>query len=773
MNYVVGTWTPESAVLPDIDIDCTFAQFYITESGKIDGLNIDFEVGNWLIYIKENGKDNWFQANGTVAVNTVNNNFYPKPGQYTKIQLDNMGNIIDTHELEPHDLPSHTHNVDEIEGFSDSIVQTVVNHITPDVDCPVKFRWQKETNSIAVSLNVDETTIKVNQFGQLTINSDALPDCSGPSSDIDIDNIKIDVTQVEGLDSYITSKINDSNTIGGKNLADLVDEQTIIVNQYGQLTAISSSTVPHTHTLDEISDFPREFLQFASEQSFRDIDFSNGKWDLSTVTIGGAIKEFNEEFASIEKNLDYLNSLAGKVRPQQPYYIDCTKLDYKVLDSIKVVDFNTNEKVDAGEGFSVTSEMIYPMKGKLSLYANDTKLYSWNIDEVYPGITWTYKGDFYEFDKNYQGFYEGFKFSYFNKTLEEDSYTVYFIHEFEDKVIKSSEFSFNVYRTPESDYVPFIDVMQNVNNTDVISGIPCYNKNQDFIFKPKISNYKASKFYPVDFVRFNDKPLSVTGATENIITFEEITLTLETPNEYVSTSFDVYGFDGKKKMTKKAESNHVLYNDSIIIENEYRVMPTDCSLTRIPSINVNHLGFIDWDSSKELYQGEHECYIINSIAYSEFRDFTKTGGPIYNSDSGESIDEQYYHWCELKMKCPTNIKSLSMKFQNDKGHHFTTNKYGIMNDVKVYFGFSDKETLLPSKYVDGQKHYKPWTAYESREFPGLDLSRSDDYIKTYTLGSTDFQTKDTDLYICLAIARNLNLTVLVDSIKKSFVENAY
>ena len=51
MNYVVGTWTPESAVLPDIDIDCTFAQFYITESGKIDGLNIDFKVGNWLVYL--------------------------------------------------------------------------------------------------------------------------------------------------------------------------------------------------------------------------------------------------------------------------------------------------------------------------------------------------------------------------------------------------------------------------------------------------------------------------------------------------------------------------------------------------------------------------------------------------------------------------------------------------------------------------------------------------------------------------------------------------
>ena len=772
MNYVVGTWTPESAVLPDIDIDCTFAQFYITESGKIDGLNIDFKVGNWLVYIKENGKDNWFQANGTVAVNTVNNNFYPKPGQYTKIQLDNMGNIIDTHELEPHDLPSHTHNVDEIEGFNDSIVKTVVNHITSDVDCPVKFRWQKETNSIGVSLNVDETTIKVNQFGQLTINSDVLPGgtCSNP--DIDIDNIKIDVTQVEGLDSYVTAKINDSNIIGGKNLSDLVDEQTIIVNQYGQLTAISSSIVPHTHTLNEISDFPTEFLQFASEQSFKNIDFSNGKWDLSTVTIGGAIKEFNEELVSIEENLDYLNRLAGKVLPQQPYYIDCTKLDYKVLDSIKVVDFNTNEKVDAGEGFSVTSEMIYPMKGTLSLYANGIKLSSWNIDEVYSDITWKYKGDFYEFDKNYQEFYEGFKFSYSNKTLEEDSYTVYFIHEFEDKVIKSSEFSFNVYRTPESDYVPFVDIMQNVNNTDVISGVPCYNKNQDFIFKPKVSNYKASKFYPVDFVRFNDRPLSVIGATENIITFEEITITLETPNEYISTSFDVYGFDGTKKMTKTVESNHVLYNNSTV-EKEYRVFPTDSSLTRIPSKNINYLGFIDYDSSKELYQGEHECYIINDVAYSEFRDFTITNGPIYNSDSGESIDGRYYHWIELKMKCPTNIKSLSMKFQNNKGHYFTTDKYGVMNDVKVYFGFSDKETLLPSKYVDGQKYYIPWTFYESREFPGLDLSRSDDYTKVYTLGSTDFQTKDTDLYICLAIARNLDLSVLIDSIKKSFIDNAY
>ena len=106
--------------------------------------------------------------------------------------------------------------------------------------------------------------------------------------------------------------------------------------------------------------------------------------------------------------------------------------------------------------------------------------------------------------------------------------------------------------------------MQIMKKKDVFDNSSDFTlKNQDFIFKPKVSNYKASKFYPVDFVRFNDRPLSVIGATENIITFEEITITLETPNEYISTSFDVYGFDGTKKMTKTVESNHVLYNNSI------------------------------------------------------------------------------------------------------------------------------------------------------------------------------------------------------------------
>ncbi|MEE1042618.1 MAG: ParA family protein, partial [Clostridia bacterium] len=98
----------------------------------------------------------------------------------------------------------------------------------------------------------------------------------------------------------------------------------IIVNQYGQLTAVSSSMVPHTHTLNEITDFPTEFLQFASEQSFKNIDFSNGKWDLSTVTIGGAIKEFHEELVSIENREFKLKEAFKEVQNDYDYIIiDC------------------------------------------------------------------------------------------------------------------------------------------------------------------------------------------------------------------------------------------------------------------------------------------------------------------------------------------------------------------------------------------------------------------------------------------------------------------
>ncbi len=144
-NY--GTWAPSELVLPNVEPDLDYKFFFVKEAGSIDGLNIVFNEGDWLIYIKENGVGNWFKANGgvvSVSVPTAQN--VPDPGFYTKVRLDNFARIIDAGYITEDDLPKHTHDIDTIKGdWKTKIQKCVIDLFANKTNGTVNFKFDPET----------------------------------------------------------------------------------------------------------------------------------------------------------------------------------------------------------------------------------------------------------------------------------------------------------------------------------------------------------------------------------------------------------------------------------------------------------------------------------------------------------------------------------------------------------------------------------------------------------------------------------------------------
>src|SRR5574344_2313062 len=124
---IISTWSTSDLIHPTVDSDTKYAAYFVTENGSIDGLNLTFNQGDWLIYIVKDGGANWYRANGGITVfNTTAHTNMPDPGTYTRVRLDNNGNIILADYLEKDDLPKHTHDVSDITSGLEAKIRSVV-----------------------------------------------------------------------------------------------------------------------------------------------------------------------------------------------------------------------------------------------------------------------------------------------------------------------------------------------------------------------------------------------------------------------------------------------------------------------------------------------------------------------------------------------------------------------------------------------------------------------------------------------------------------------
>ena len=90
------------------------------------------------------------------------------PDYYTKVLLDQNGNIIGVGQLDELDLPEHKHNWDEIEGdFKKKVIESLSQFFVNNANSAVVFDYDKQTGTLTADLRYDGVTIFKNEDGEL------------------------------------------------------------------------------------------------------------------------------------------------------------------------------------------------------------------------------------------------------------------------------------------------------------------------------------------------------------------------------------------------------------------------------------------------------------------------------------------------------------------------------------------------------------------------------------------------------------------------------
>lgn len=238
-NNFFGSWNPQTNILPDIT-NLDFGAWFITETSSFDGTV--YKKNEWLVYFCENrGLINetsfWRTTNGIVLFNPQNNFNTHEPGSYTKVRLDNSGNIIDASDIEYEDLPKEI--TGKIESLDKSIKEIsfdlLKNLFYNDVLNPIQLHFDTTTEKIVTELKLDEETLSINKFGQLQAigqSGNVIQEFDTQEFDKKISFLENEIKLLKPIaDNGIKIEHSQAGPIIGVNY----DGDSILINPYGQL----------------------------------------------------------------------------------------------------------------------------------------------------------------------------------------------------------------------------------------------------------------------------------------------------------------------------------------------------------------------------------------------------------------------------------------------------------------------------------------------------------------------------------------------------------
>lgn len=234
------------------------------------------------------------------------------PGYYTKLKLDQDGNILDAGILEEIDIPDHKHTWDDIEGdFKSKVIESLTDFFSNDLNNSVVFNFDENTQTVSADIRYDDITITKNEDGELESTNKQ----ESEVVDIDIDEIKNSLREEleeslknEILSSFSESFINTADNAVVFNYdpesktitADIrYDGYSIIKNEEGELESVgsgsddkpSSDCATHTHTSDQIEDFEESVKKVIEDLSLGfSIENLSNYIDNTTIIINSSGK---------------------------------------------------------------------------------------------------------------------------------------------------------------------------------------------------------------------------------------------------------------------------------------------------------------------------------------------------------------------------------------------------------------------------------------------------------------------------------------------------
>lgn len=857
MNTFYGVWTPTSGALPDVK-DLDFAAFYITESGSVPGNSTSFVKDNWLIYICEargtlSERSYWRVTNGIVLFNPDSHKNVPDPGFYTKVRLDNAGNIVAATDIEYDDLPQEV--LDKFEQITDeNLNKLIANQLSSifknNTLNPIQLKYDAKTGKIGAELKVDEETIGINELGQLCaigvpegggsvsveidttelkelkekvtslenevarikpiegnginlsfkkggviysvnidenslgfdangklcVNPDILSEYINEGSGGQCANHEHKVNQIEGLEDFVKEIINNTsiyNTLV-KNISNLVDEETIIINNDGKLEAIATHVQKHQHKMDDITDLNQDIANvWASNQRLHkgndNQDFNKGAILMSSLTIGEVLIAFNELLKEYKEDIENFGNKVGTIEPIEPGLIDtATFTDVsKKMDAFDV-DLKEYTKVNSGATIIQTTDVIYLDGSIIHAFIDDVEvgsLKAFDDDEKtftvgqYNNFNVTYVGDAYPKFKTFQGYYRGFSFTYIVKDIAEGKHTIYFTQENVNSgiITKSDVIEFNTYQdfTPTCEF----NIIEQPTPNGYVSGVKVFKGDPKLSIQVVAKTFKKC-FAPISTNIFSclgkEYELELEDVSGGLMIYKAITINIDDYFGYIAFSAAIINW--KEYRVFEEQSGYINIDNST--EEAYRVVQESGPM--IPVDNGTDV-FSVYDPTVQLV----DKYVDEAQVKDHKAILAKTNyeplliGPNYSNKASPQM-------LTLRFECP-KMNNFYFDLEDDEGNAFNKNKDGTLRDINIYAGIAPSTVV--TRWVDCNSPYEGYGHWESGIiFKALDLFRCDGKRIYVTFGK-DGDTDAGYLYIKLILSgKSVNLEKLVSSIKESLNE---
>lgn len=857
MNTFYGVWSPALGVLPSVT-DLDFAAYYITESGALNGTQ--YTKDKWLVYICESRgtlseRSYWRITDGIVCFNPDKHTNVPDAGWYTKVRLDNAGNIVAGGDIEYDDLPQEVYQ--KLEAITDDnlnklIAKQLSTIFTNNTLNPIQFKFDQATGKISANLKLDEETIGINEFGQLCAvglpegaegsGSSTTPvvnvDLSAVTSEITQlknrldsveeslvkikplpgDGINIEVTrggtvisvdidedsltfdregrlcvnpdiltdylnegggdcanhqhtadQIKDLEQYVKNIINNVSLYQTlvQNLSNLIDEETIIINNNGKLEAIATHVQKHQHKMDDITDLNQDIANvWATNQrlhkSNENQDFNNGAVMMSSLTVGEVLIAFNQLLKDYKDAIDNIDDRVGTIEPTEPECLDLIDIKNKA-EEIEVLDVNTLKNTWASNKILVGTDGIVFYNGcRVEAYIDDALVdtlncYDDNDTTFAEGrrgkFNITYYGEAYPKFKSFHGYYKGFSFDY-ETEIEEGTHKVYFIQRSvndPDIFWKSNTVYVNVY----NDFEPSgrIDIVKQPTYNNYVSGVKASNGDIDISFRLVVKNFK-NKYAPIDPINVDVgytipcKPEEYSG---NQLIYELKEISLDDYFGKIKFTAEVKSLTRSTTIEQETDFINIDYSD----EEEYRYVglspyaPENGVVEAVQKyVPTDELPF------DEAQVKDHKA-IVGKTDYTEFGI-----GPDYSDKPATQV-------ITLRFPCP-RMNNFYMDIVDDEDQPYPTNKNGTLKGIDIYASVAPSNAL--TRWVNCNEPYAGFGHWSNREtFNGLDLFRSTQERRWVTFGK-DPVIDEGYLYIKLLISKPVNLRALIKSIEESINE---
>lgn len=789
-NTFFGAWNPTTNVLPDT-VDLDFGAWFISETGTID--NTTYNKGDWLIYICEargtlSERSFWRMTNGVVLFNLDNHQNVPEPGYYTKIRLDNAGNIIDAGDLEYNDLPKEAtdkFNLLSDENIKKNVIKVLQTIFQSDVLNPVQFEYDSNTGKISAHLKLDEETIGVNEFGQLKAMGIVSAD-GDTTATVECGTTKIKEleTRIAGLENAvtllepiegdgITIEAGPSGRVFGLNL----DGDTLTINSHGQLTAIGAAVRKHQHLMSDITDLdPEKADVWASQQYLHakndNEDFNDGAVVMGNLTIGETLISFNQLLKKQADKISQTANLIGKIEPTEPNNIFEAGIEAVYTTATELYDIEARKIVKCLPVLKVkTSKIVKYFGCYLNVYIDNEKVdtlkvfshdgWDFNVGTV-GNFNITYFGDAYPDAKSFQGFYKGFKVEFSYSGLSEGYHTVRFetVDVTSQETIQSESISVPVFETvtPQVTFIEYDTLPSN----KYVSGVKAYEGDGVITATIEAQCYK-SKFAPLN--QFTIKDSLNSEKDFESLTFEngkailkyttgitsdfngKFTITAKCRNEIGTESVEV-----------KASTNYINFDTSKL--EKYRVIG---DTNYIPNGDGSIVTFSNYSPATALVDKYiNEAQIRDDVVYTTFNNYKPSGiGPDYSNKPAKQ-------YITLKFELPKKINNFYFDLVDGEKQEFSENINGTKKNIEIYAAMSQNTTV--QKWLNCNE---PWVGYgnsgEDYLYNALDLYRSDKIRRYVTLGVRPTMVAGY-LFIKIGFYTSIDLKTLVESIEESLNE---